>query len=199
MQSLCIVIAVIAQSWQGPLWDVRFRRSQDPVLVVEEVFKATVTSIEDGDSVLVTTPNERYTLHLVGVDAPELSQPGGPEAKAFLSELVLGKAVTVRLKSVSERSARLEINGSDVSAALIRAGMAWHCPRYTEDHDLTRAEADARKAKRGLWNLDRPTPPWLLRGVGACWQQQKGSVSSARPIGENDSKRVVLRRDARVD
>lgn len=181
MRSFCIVIVVIAQSWQGPLWDVRFRRSQDQLTVVEEVFKATVTAIEDGDSVVVTTGNERSTLHLAGVDAPELSQAGGPEAKAFLSDLVLGKAVTVRLKNASERSATIELNGSDLSAALIRNGMAWHCPRFTADRELTSAEADARKAKRGLWNVARPTPPWLFRGAGACWQQQKKGVAQDRP------------------
>jgi hypothetical protein len=57
--------------------------------------------------------------------------------------------------------------------------MGWHCPRYSEDRELTRAEADARGAKRGLWSVSQPTPPWLFRGTGACWQQTaKPRVSS---------------------
>lgn len=172
------MILVIAQSGQAPPPNVAGRVAQEPVLVAEEVYQATVTAVEDGDSVLVKTPTEQITVHLAGADAPEMSQPGGPEAKTFLSELLLGKIVTVRLKSVTERLARIEVGGSDVSATLVRRGMAWHCPRYTDDRELTSAEADARTSKRGLWSAARPTPPWLHRGAGACWQQKKEDRTS---------------------
>ena len=120
-------------------------------------------------------------MDLAGVDAPELSQPGGPQAKQFLTSLTLGKTVTVRLTSVADRLARLELSGVDVTAALIRAGMGWHCPRYADESDLANAEAEARGAKRGLWSVSRPTPPWLSRGAGACWQQTtKPRVSSQK-------------------
>lgn len=170
------VVGAVAAHGQDPTLDMRFRAvraSQDPLLVAEEVFQATVTAVEDGDSLVVGSQTGSTTIHLAGVDAPEMSQPGGPEAKAFLNDLVLHKTVTVRLQSAAERLARLEVNGSDVSAALVRGGMAWHCRRYTDDRELTTAEADARATKRGLWAGSRPTPPWQHRGVDACWQQKK--------------------------
>jgi micrococcal nuclease len=200
-----LLAAFTAQSSAG---DGRAGVRQDSVLVAEEVFGGTVTRVEDGDSVFVKTPTEHAVVHLAGVDAPELSQAGGPEAKKFLSDLVLGKSVTVRLQSVLERSARIEAAGSDVSAVLIRRGMAWHCPRYTDDRELTAAEAEARASKRGLWSVERPTPPWLHRGAGACWQQKKedrisgldrrdfsGSWTALSPARES-GRRVVITQDA---
>jgi endonuclease YncB( thermonuclease family) len=173
MRVLAAVLIVLAQIGQEPATGASPRFRQEPLLVAEEVFKATVTSVEDGDSLVVKAAAEQTSIHIVGVDAPEMSQPGGPEAKAFLSALVLGKPVIVRLKSTTERLATVEVDGTDVSAALIRRGMAWHCPRYTDDRELVSAEAEARAAKRGLWAAPRPTPPWLYRGAGACWQQKK--------------------------
>lgn len=175
MRGLLLVTIVIAQAGEFvPRGAVR----QDPTLVGEEVFKATVLSVEDGDSLVVKSTMDRATLHLQGIDAPELTQPGGPESKSALSELTLGKTVTVRLKSAAEHVARIELDGSDISEVLIRQGMAWHCPRYTNDPELARAEADARASKRGLWRAPRPMPPWLHRGAGTCWEQRKGSASS---------------------
>jgi endonuclease YncB( thermonuclease family) len=153
-------------------------RQDLPPLVAEEVFTAAVSAIDDGDSIVVQTPQERITVHLANADAPELTQPGGPEARAFLSGLVLGKKVTVRVTSGLDRLARVESDGADVGAALIRGGMAWHCPRFADDRDLARAEAEARAARRGLWSRPQPTPPWLQRGVGSCWVQKKGAQSA---------------------
>ena len=175
MRALWIVTIAIAQAGQavGPRGAAR-----QEMLVAEEVFKATVMSVADGDTLVVGTSNERLTLHLQGIDAPELSQAGGPESKAALSRLTLGKTVLVRVKSAVERVARVEVDGSDISATLIRRGMAWHCPRYTNDRELATAEAEARASKRGLWRAARPMPPWLHRGAGTCWEQRTGVASS---------------------
>ncbi len=159
-------------------------RFQDPSLVAEEVLQAHVTSVEDGDSLVVRTvaASDSLTIHIAGVDAPEMSQPGGPEAKAFLAALVSGKTITVRLKPTLERLARVEVDGSDVSLLLVRNGMAWHCPRFAKEDDLAAAEADARRARRGFWSRPQPMPPWLHRGVGVCWQQEKTPAKSqSRP------------------
>jgi hypothetical protein len=80
--------------------------------------------------------------------------------------------------------------------------MAWHCPRYTEDRALIAAEADARREKRGLWRAARPTPPWLHRGAGMCWEQGKGAgpadfsgVWTAVSPSERVGAQLVIRQD----
>lgn len=195
MRGLLLLMIVVAQAGESvPRGAVR----QDPTLVAEEVFKATVVSVEDGDSLVVKSPTERTTLHLQGIDAPELSQPGGRESKAALSELTLGKTVTVRLKSAAEHVARIELDASDISEVLIRQGMAWHCPRYTSDRELASAEADARVSKRGLWRAARPMPPWLHRGAGTCWEERKGSASSREKRPDFSGSWTAISPPARV-
>ena len=170
MRTLVLIALVLLPLEQEP--PPASARAQDPVLVAEEVFKGTVSAVEDGDTLVVRTSfDTSMKLHLEGADAPEMSQPGGFEARATLAELALNEPVTVRLKNVVERLARVEADGADVSLALVRRGMAWHCPRYTRDRDLASAEAEARGKKRGLWAAARPTPPWLHRGAGVCWQE----------------------------
>jgi endonuclease YncB( thermonuclease family) len=175
---LCVLLAASLVQAAPP------GRNQGPTLVAEEVLQADVSSVEDGDSLVVKTvaTGESVVIHIAGVDAPELSQPGGAEAKGFLGQLLTGKRVTVRLKRTIEGVARIEIGGSDVSLRLIQSGMAWHCPRFAKEDDLAAAEAEARRAKRGLWSRAQPTPPWLYRGAGVCWQRQSAPAkSSSRP------------------
>ena len=178
-------------------------QSQDAPLVAEEIFAAHVLSIEDGDTIVVKTAAEQTTVHVAGVDAPELSQPAGPAAREFMRKLVGGSTVTVRLINVLERLARIDVKGTDVALALVGAGMAWHCPRYTEDRALIAAEGEARREKRGLWRAARPTPPWLHRGAGMCWEQQKAAgpqdfsgVWTAVSPSDRAGAQLVIRQDA---
>ena len=149
------------------------------ILIGEEVFLASVKAVEDGDSLVVDQAGEKYRLHLDGVDAPELTQAFGPQAKAFLLKLVDGKTVTVRLKARHTREggediARVEVNGDDASTTLLRDGLGWYCAQGADDRELTRAEKEARLAKAGLWSAEKAIPPWQYRGEEACWTESKG-------------------------
>ncbi len=152
---------------------------QEPLTVVQEVFESTVLEIIDGDSVVLKDYDATMArLHLDGVDAPELSQPFGPEARDFLTRLLMRKLVTVRVRVrptlTREGLARVELHGSDVSSALIRNGMAWYCARFTEDRELDQAAKEARKTRVGLWSGPNPTPPWQHRGATTCWHDGPG-------------------------
>ena len=180
---LCLILSAVlmqgAAQLGGPPAPLR---GQEAVLVAEEVFQATFVSIEDGDTLTVRAlaSGEASVIHVAGVDAPEPSQPGGAEATAFLANLVSGKTMTVRLKGALDRFAQIEVDGADVSLLVIRNGMAWHCPRFANEPGLAAAEAEARSAKRGVWSRPQPTPPWIYRGAGVCWEQQKAPAKSPR-------------------
>ncbi len=60
------------------------------------VLQAYVTDVKDGNSLQVI--DRKGTVHqvrLAGVDAPELTQPSGVDARNRLRELVLKKMVTI--------------------------------------------------------------------------------------------------------
>ncbi|HVF10007.1 MAG TPA: thermonuclease family protein [Abditibacteriaceae bacterium] len=59
-----------------------------------QAFTDVVERVKDGDTVVLKRQGD---ARLIGVDCPEKSQDGGPEAKAFTERALLGKTVGVEL------------------------------------------------------------------------------------------------------
>ena len=59
--------------------------------------RGTVTDVIDGDTIIVSGVG---TVRLADVNSPELKAEGGPEAKNFTREMLLGKQVTLDLDSL---------------------------------------------------------------------------------------------------
>ncbi len=90
----------------------------------------TVSKVRDGDTLVV----ERTPVRLQGVAAPERNQPLGREATRFLRALVLGREVVCHpdgSRSWDRIVARCYLDGQDLGAALVAAGLARDCPRYS--------------------------------------------------------------------
>ena len=64
---------------------------------------------------------------------------------------------------------KILLDGKDIDLEQIKAGMAWHYKEYEreqtpEDRELyARAEDEARKARRGLWQDPDPIEPSAFR------------------------------------
>ena len=61
--------------------------------VVAEVVSGTVVAVHDGDALTLKTQFEDKKIRLASIDAPELNQIYGVEARDTLKGLVLGKQV----------------------------------------------------------------------------------------------------------
>lgn len=119
----------------------------------------------DGDS--LRKGDSEYRLH--AIDAPELHQtcmsssgsdyPCGREAQKALRQLVSGQTLTCRILE-TDRYDRLvatcEADGRDINAALVRQG--WAVAYRAHGLDYIAAEAEARKARRGIWQGRFQTP-----------------------------------------
>jgi endonuclease YncB( thermonuclease family) len=156
------------------------QRPDAMLLIAEEVFTATLVAVEDGDTVRLGNGISRLrtaraqkdglsaiedalshlSIELYGVDAPELSEPFGQDAKGLL-EAHVGKKVTVRLRGRprEERATagRVEVGGADLSQLLLRSGFARRCATISDDVPLVRAEKQARDARRGIWQPPQAT------------------------------------------
>jgi hypothetical protein len=77
--------------------------------------------------------------------------------------------------------ARVIVDGTDVSLALVEAGLAWHYKQYSDDPILAAAEVVAKAKKVGVWSLPYPTAPWAYRA---------GTVISSGPYHGNRSSKV---------
>jgi endonuclease YncB( thermonuclease family) len=126
-----------------------------------------VVAVIDGDTLGVMVNGKEVRVRLYGIDAPEKSQPYGPDAKRELSQRAFGRVA--RLESMDtdryDRTiARVWIDGECVNIGLVEAGAAWWYRRYApRDADLQLAEARAKTDRRGLWAGEEPVAPWDWR------------------------------------
>jgi len=130
-------------------------------------FEGRCVKVYDGDTIEVMAGGPtslRVRLH--AIDSPEKGQPFSNAARKRTRELVQGKGVRVEVRDRDQYDrlvARVYVEGSDVSEQLISEGLAWHYTRYSSELALGRAQREARKARRGLWQDPDPVPPWEFR------------------------------------
>ena len=118
----------------------------------------TISSIEiiDGDTFRLATGD---TVRLIGIDAPELSQPGGVLSREYLAHLLLGNPITLE-KGYEDRDNYhrllrfVYINDLCINEEMIRQGYAE--ARYLPESPIReyylQLEIQAETAKAGLWS-----------------------------------------------
>ena len=143
-------------------------------LVSAQVRLATVTRVSDGDTLWVRMDDggTRRKLRLIGIDAPELCQSHGAEARAALAALVLGRQIAIESRfddDYGRALAQVTQDGRDIARWLVAHGHAWspgfrwHPGRYAQE------ERQARSARAGLWAQDQPMSPRDFRAShGPC-------------------------------
>ena len=138
--------------------------------------RVRIRRVIDGDSLevkyagLFSFLGRPFPVRLYGIDAPELAQPHGPEARQQLEKLVrrgglrmeamatdrYGRTVGLLYRRRRSRSVNLE---------MVRSGMAWWYRRYGgRDLGFPEAEAEAKRRRRGVWrDGNRAQRPWDYR------------------------------------
>lgn len=132
----------------------------------ETTFSGKVVRVIDGDTIKVESKGATYIVRLAAIDAPELAQPHGKDARRELASRVLGKRVDVRCIA-RDRYGRaigfIDCKGEAVNLSLVEHGHAWHYDAYDGDPAFETAERTARRGWLGLWEELRPQAPWDYR------------------------------------
>lgn len=142
-----------------------------------KVMKGEVLRVKDGDSLMFYRPDVKRTseLRLAGIDAPELAQPWGLQARSALRRKVEGRAVRIEVTDRDRYGrlvGRIWVGPTYVNAYMTQYGHAWAFDRYLRDSRIRAGQDLARREKRGLWALppqDRLPPP--------TWRAQNPRVS----------------------
>ena len=117
------------------------------------------------DLFLVLCPRFCF-VRLADIDAPELSQGHGVEARDFLGKWVCGRRVRVewgRADRYGRLLGTLWVGGENINERLVRAGHAWRY-RYAKKTGLIAvAEKQAREHRLGLWSSNSATEPFAYR------------------------------------
>jgi len=128
-----------------------------------ERFTATVQLVVNGGSILV-----RHQAHVMvkfyGVTVPGYGQPGAPEATAALKRLQ-GQTLTLQEMGIDRYGrmvALVKSEGQSVNLELVKLGLARYdseiCKEQPICGEIEKAEAEARKARRGLWTEESAVP-----------------------------------------
>lgn len=134
----------------------------------EGVFYGPLVRVKDGDSLVAKVQGVEMDFRLADVDAPELDQPYGEQAKRDLLALARGQQLVLQPIDTDRygRTVAHVWNGTTyVNAEIVRRGGAWFYAEFARGKTLYDVEQEARNAQRGLWALplkDR-VEPWFWR------------------------------------
>ena len=130
------------------------------------VFALEITYFYDGDTVKIKDAGKVYKLRITDIDAPERNQAYGLKSRRALINFCKNTSVQVQLLGTDKygrKLGKLDCNNQDVSFYMLENGDAWFYEQYSSDSALELAELEAREKKRGLWQSQHPTPPWIWR------------------------------------
>ena len=126
---------------------------------------AQVLRVHDGDTLTVRCEGQQpVKVRIAGIDAPELHQAYGRQARDALVGQIDGAPVHLRSRAVDRYErlvADVEVAGHDVGLQLVAEGFAWCGLRPTRA--CRQALDAARQTGRGLWADANPQPPWQWR------------------------------------
>lgn len=122
-----------------------FARLQMPAIIMGRGY------VVDGDSIII----DKVMVRLAGIDAPELDQPYGQNAKKALMQLCKGQIIraTVDDRDHYDRTvATCHLpDGRDLSAEMVTCGMALDWPKFSGGRYRALEPEGIRKK---LWRVD---------------------------------------------
>jgi micrococcal nuclease len=134
-----------------------------------------IVEVPDGDTLKDSSGGR---VRLMGVSCPEVDQPFGEAAQRLVEERALGRTVELVDDPVNAKRnhqdrygrrlayVRLPEDGTDLSRAIIAAGLGWYDlnNRSTRKLEYLGVENEARKAQLGIWKpLPEPDGSRLVR------------------------------------
>ena len=133
-----------------------------------------VSTVFDGDTIVVVLSGREVTIRLIGVDTPETGRPDtpvqfyGPEASEFTRRALLGKQVRLEFEApgrpggATDKYGRtlayvLTGEGTNFNLELVRLGYGRAYTKYPFQYQraFEKAERAARKAGLGMWDKNK--------------------------------------------
>ena len=149
-------------------------------------FTGRVVGVADGDTLTVLVGSRQVRVRLWGIDAPERKQPWSSRSRDALAARAMHRDAIVATRGTDgygRTLARVAVDGVDLGEAQVRDGMAWVYRRYTKDRPMFAIEDEARAARRGLWSLPDPEPPW-------AWRAREARTSDASPSSQRGATKA---------
>ncbi|MGD2249799.1 MAG: thermonuclease family protein [Candidatus Methanofastidiosia archaeon] len=167
---------------------------------IQEQSEAYCVAVYDGDTITLSTGEQ---VRLIGIDAPELSEPGGDISRDYLACLVLYKEITLvkgdeNTDSYERLLRYVYVNGVCINEEMIRTGYAEARYIPEENRELyIELEIEAETSRLALWKCtvfqprlvdwDSDIPVISWRNAGKYYNQYvivKGTIVDTYNSGD---------------
>lgn len=142
-----------------------------------------VTRIIDGDTFETETGEK---VRLIGINAPEISDIFGEDAKQHLADLIDGKTIDLQTDKISndrDRYSRLlryvKLDGLDINKQMILDGFAFAYLKYHFENanDYKEAQLTANENNKGMWGNEKKDK---------LTKQQEKKEGASRPLSSKE-------------
>jgi len=116
-----------------------------------------VTRVIDGDTFEIESGEK---VRLIGINAPEISDLYGQEAKQYLTELIENKTVDMQIDNISNDRGHFHrllryiiLDGVDLNKQMVSDGYAFAYLKYhfIKSREYEYAQSQARETNKGIW------------------------------------------------
>jgi micrococcal nuclease len=132
------------------------------LILTSNAFAEKICHVQDGDTFRLCNGQR---IRLWGIDAPELKQPLGLDAKFFLMDIAKDKDVQLdcKDKSYNRLVCQATLEGSDLGMQMVSTGLAFDYEKFSKGF-YCQFEEYAKKQNRGVWQSpDGGERPWDYR------------------------------------
>ncbi len=136
--------------------------------IVQRSYPVRIISVVDGDTFVgVADSGDTLTYNVYSIEAPEIDQPQGYEARKYLYNIVLQRRVEVTPKGgQTPRGMRVIAttrDNDDVADLMLRSGYAWYRNDTVNELRYIRSERFAQEEGVGIWAHPDNVAPWEWR------------------------------------
>lgn len=138
-----------------------------------QVHFGIVSRVVDGDTVWVNSGGTLLKVRISGIDAPEICQPHGPQARDALRRKVQGQMVIIAHQRVDDYGrllAKVDMGDEDIGRWMVTQGHAWSYGYRNYRGPYALEQQTSSKSRLGLFALDAPEVPRDFRKRhGSCF------------------------------
>lgn len=131
----------------------------------------TPLEIFDGDTLNAMCQGKHLTIRLRSIDAPEKTQPYGPQATDALRYHIAQGGIQAAVHTLDQYGRYIadlfDSSGLRIQDKLVDEGAVWVYIQYAaHEFKLLELQTVARSLHKGLWQQPDPVPPWIYRHEG---------------------------------
>lgn len=181
-----------------------------------QTVRVPVLRVFDGDGFLTRVPAPQRgseieaTVRFGFIDAPEMEQRGGREARDFLSNLINGQWLDLVLLLKTDTGRMVDAHGRivavpylcrngrddgtgiqmcrNIELEMVLNGWAWVLDRYCPEKHYFDALEDAQRHRRGIWAFDENVHPWEFKKQAYRLKKERpgGATSQGSLFSEDE-------------